>query len=78
MKLSCAYKIQKRWYDRASDEVLKLKNFYFYWLYIKLSEQKKNHTIENIDNIKILETLSSTIERSAALKNILRVQKLII
>ena len=54
MRLSCTHKIQERLYNRASGEIFKLKNFYFYWRYIKSIEQEKN--------IEIFET-SSTIDR---------------
>ena len=67
MKLSCAHKIQKRWYNRVSDKVFKFKNFHFHWRYIKFTEQKSDEK-----NIKVFETLS-TIERFIALENILRV-----
>ena len=66
MKLLCTHKIQKQWYDRANDKVLKLKNFHAHWQYIKSTAQT------NTENIEILETSSS----SSTLENILRVQKL--
>ena len=62
MKLSCAYKIQERWYDQANKKVLKLENIHSHWRYFKeqnieASEQKKNKNIA-FEN----ETSSSTHE----------------
>ena len=68
IKLSYAYKIQKQWYDRASDKVFKFKNFYFHWRYIKFTEQEQN--------IEVFKTLL-IIDRYIA-QDILRVQESII
>ena len=67
MKLSCAHKIQERWYDDVSGEVFKLENFHSHWRYIKSTEQENDE-----EDIEVFGT-SSTIERSTALQDLLRV-----
>ncbi len=64
MKLSCAHKIQERWYDRTNDNVLKLEDIHPHWRFTKSSQtrqtttrQKNNIAGDNNDEVtKVRET----------------------
>ncbi len=84
-KLTCAHEIQNCMYNQASDDTLKLKNIHSYWRYIKLlwaTQKEKNHTMKEKEMIDISVTSSFIIVTASittmTLKDILRVQKLVI
>jgi len=90
MGLSCAHKIQKRWYDRASGNVLKLEDIHSHWRFTKppqtrqaTTRQEDNIAGDNNDEVTKVrgtssETSSSSPKDRQLFDDILRVQELVI
>ncbi len=72
MRLSCAHKIQERWYDRANDNVLKLEDIHPYWRFTKppqtrqATKGQKDDTLGGDEVTKVLGTSPGTSPRTSS------------
>ena len=90
MSLLCTYKIQERWYNRADDDILKLKHIYSHWRFIKsssLQKQTYKNTMSKTSSETSSETSSKTssstiitiyLNDSELVNNVFRVQEFVV